>query len=496
MGINIAMLCQITPDNARYYNFLITETTPPPASSAVKAALGPKDALKDLLRRGCTLATQPWVDNHWSLILWKLAGMVALDPIRETKPGETRWCWPEVIRQLLYRYERELNGGSRPPLRKIANQDAPAAFPMVLCVSNIIWTSGGVTEDGVQIESYPELELTDGWYRLRAQVDVPLARAVKRGIIRIGRKIGFAGARLSTEKKDPTEILEAYNSTHLVLSGNSSHLMPWHTKLGFTEGPCISTLHSLTCDGGVVVALDFVIIKLYPIAFLEFIEDENGNKDRIGPRNEAEEMGVNEQWQNRYEMETSKLRAEYDKKFSRYAGYADRLEKKAGVMLQHAKESDGYAPEQIDSMYDELEYPDTAAKVIARTTSYEAAWLALHIQRQNEKEREQIGEEIEKELRTICPPRNVKSFRILIIQDARTSRRPANRTAQLTVWDVLSLSSDEDSSRAGGFEVGQRFMATNILPQQQSAWMDCAPGSEVYLSTRRDTRWTRIKTTA
>lgn len=50
-------------------------------------------------------------------------------------------------------------------------------------------------------------------------------------------------------------------------------------------------------------------------------------------------------------------------------------------------------------MYDELEYPDTAAKVIARTTSYEAAWLALHIQRQNEKEREQIGEEIEKELR-------------------------------------------------------------------------------------------------
>lgn len=68
--------------------------------------------------------------------------------------------------------------------------------------------------------------------------------------------------KLSTEKKDPTEILEAYNSTHLVLSGNSSHLMPWYTKLGFTEGPCISTLHSLTCDGGVVVALDFVIIKV------------------------------------------------------------------------------------------------------------------------------------------------------------------------------------------------------------------------------------------
>ena len=92
--------------------------------------------------------------------------------------------------------------------------------------------------------------------------------------------------------------------------------MPWHSKLGFTEGPCISTLHSLTCDGGVVTALDFVITKvwffdilnrlcsdryacalqLYPIAFIEFIEGEDGSKDRVGPRNEAEEMEVNEKW--------------------------------------------------------------------------------------------------------------------------------------------------------------------------------------------------------
>ena len=98
-----ALLSEMTPENARYYNFSTTESTPPPASSASKVSLGPKEALRDLLRRGCTLATQPWIDNHWSLILWKLAGMVTLDPIRETKPGEARWCWPEVIRQLLYR---------------------------------------------------------------------------------------------------------------------------------------------------------------------------------------------------------------------------------------------------------------------------------------------------------------------------------------------------------------------------------------------------------
>lgn len=44
---------------------------------------------------------------------------------------------------------------------------------------------------------YPELEVTDGWYRLRAKIDLPMARAVQKGFIRVGRKIGVAGARVS-----------------------------------------------------------------------------------------------------------------------------------------------------------------------------------------------------------------------------------------------------------------------------------------------------------
>ncbi|KDR85709.1 hypothetical protein GALMADRAFT_381677 [Galerina marginata CBS 339.88] len=504
MGINIAMLDQITPDTALYYSFHTTDSTPPPSTpSAPLTVLGPAEALQELLSRGCTLATKPWVDNHWCLILWKLAGMVGLDPEKETNPDETRWCWAEIMRQLLYRYERELNSGNRPPLRKIATQDAPAAFPLVLCVSNIFWSPAGVTDDGLPIVPHPELEVTDGWYRLRAQVDLPMARAVRRGVIRVGRKIGVAGARLSTEKKDPSEVLEAYNSTRLVFSGNSSHLMPWHSTLGFMRGPCISTLHSLTADGGVVAALDFVITKVYPIAFLEFIEDEDGNKRREGPRNEVEENKVNEQWKRRYEMEASKLRVEFDKRYSRYDGYIDRLERKAGAKFRPGEEDS--PPDNIDALYDELEYPDSAGNVTARISPTEAGWLALHIRKQVENARELIGEEIEKELRTVCPPRSVRSFRVLIVQDARTLRRPANRTAQLTIWDALGLVLDEeDSGGSGGsgggsgsggvkFDIGQRFMATNLVPQQMSAWMGREPGSEVFLTTRRDTRWTRIK---
>jgi breast cancer 2 susceptibility protein len=67
---------------------------------------------------------------------------------------------------------------------------------MVLCVSNVTWSEAGKTEDGFPIDPQPELEVTDGWYRLRAKVDKPLSRAVRRGIIRVGRKIAVAGARV------------------------------------------------------------------------------------------------------------------------------------------------------------------------------------------------------------------------------------------------------------------------------------------------------------
>jgi breast cancer 2 susceptibility protein len=106
---------------------------------------------------------------------------------------------PKLSRPLLNgssRYERELNRGERPPLRKIAAQDAPPSVPMILCVSNVFWSGGGMTEDEYPTSSTPELEVTDGWYRLRAQVDAPLARAIQRRKIKVGSKISIANAKV------------------------------------------------------------------------------------------------------------------------------------------------------------------------------------------------------------------------------------------------------------------------------------------------------------
>lgn len=65
--------------------------------------LGVEAAWDELHKLGCTLATKQWIENHWTLILWKLAGMACLDPEREADPEHKRWCWNEVIRQFRYR---------------------------------------------------------------------------------------------------------------------------------------------------------------------------------------------------------------------------------------------------------------------------------------------------------------------------------------------------------------------------------------------------------
>jgi breast cancer 2 susceptibility protein len=64
---------------------------------------------------------------------------------------------------------------------------------MVLCVFEINWPAEGDSEGSTVC---PEFVLTDGWYKIRAKVDQSLARAARKGKIRVGRKLGIIGARV------------------------------------------------------------------------------------------------------------------------------------------------------------------------------------------------------------------------------------------------------------------------------------------------------------
>lgn len=60
---------------------------------------GVKSALEQLLRDDCSLATLPWVENHWSLIVWKLAGLVRTRPELLAQ----YWRFEVAVNQLKYR---------------------------------------------------------------------------------------------------------------------------------------------------------------------------------------------------------------------------------------------------------------------------------------------------------------------------------------------------------------------------------------------------------
>ncbi|KAG6900514.1 hypothetical protein C0993_009467 [Termitomyces sp. T159_Od127] len=147
----------------------------------------------------------------------------------------------------------------------------------------------------------------------------------------------------------------------------------------------------------------------------------------------------------------------------------------------------------VEHIYDELEDPAEAPKVIAGLGRNECASLARLIRNRLNRDKTHAIQDMEVELQDICPPRVVKSFRIIVVQDACTRKYPGNRKALLNVWDVLDLSFCEGSS-PGSFEIGQRFMITNLKPTHQKSWMGQEPGAEVYLCTGQHSRWTPIRT--
>ncbi|KAJ4002292.1 hypothetical protein F5050DRAFT_1559157, partial [Lentinula boryana] len=495
-NIAIQELSQITtPSLALYYSFY---TTPQPSDSpSVRAEdrIGPAAALDKLIAHGCSRATKAWIDNAWSLILWKLAGMVVLEPERETGAPTfggavegPRWCWNEVWRQLLYRYEREMNLGIRTPFHLITTQDHPATAPMVLCISDIIWPEAS-TSSGQRPDARPQLEVTDGWYRLKAQIDHSMINAIKRGKLRVGRKIAVVGCKLETERKDPLEPLEAFQSTKLIIHSNSSQLAPWHAKLGFQRGPYIFTMHSLTPEGGNVTLMDVVVLQVHPVAYLEICIGPDGKKYQEGPRNEADETACKKSWRKKREAAESRIYDAHEKKVARYLLYAERLEQK-GTRFGCSSFED--LSGDIDGLYEELEEPEDAARVVSQTNGSKATCLALHIRDRLEKDRERVKDELEKEVDDICPPRNIRSFRVIIARDFSTSRFPANRIAQITIWDVMDLKLTEDKPQ-GHFGAGWRCRVTNLIPSSKAAWMGNEPGAQIFLVSTRVTKWQKLR---
>ncbi|RZC37249.1 breast cancer type 2 susceptibility protein -like [Asbolus verrucosus] len=199
-----------------------------------------------------------WIRNHFKWIVWKLASY-------ERFTTNLKGCLTveNVIQQLKYRYDREIDRAERPTLRKIFEKDDVPQKRMVLCVSDIF------NVYFLKINSKFELELTDGWYSIRTIIDEPLCSQVLKNTIAIGTKLVMCGAELLN--CDGCHPLEATDMVRLKIGCNSTRRAVWYAKLGYQKcvEPFPLKLQSLFPAGGSVGCIKIYIARVYPIKYME-----------------------------------------------------------------------------------------------------------------------------------------------------------------------------------------------------------------------------------
>ncbi|WVQ79198.1 hypothetical protein IAT38_001294 [Cryptococcus sp. DSM 104549] len=423
----------------------------------------------DLVQKDkCFHATDKWVRNHWSQIIWKIAGEI------QAKPDfyRTKWCPGEVVSQLKYRYEREFGAAERPIVRRIQEHDSSPSLPMVLVISAIHQDKGEEGKPAIH------LELTDGWYRIKAQIDECLSRAVVKGRIAVGRKIGVAGAKLESGS-DGAEALDALQTSHLIISGNSTSLVRWHARLGLQPHPFIASLSSLSVDGGIVTLMDVVIDKIFPLAYT------NGDRNaKEGPWGEEEEQTRQDAWKEKNQSERIRLEDQMRRDM-------EKMEDLGNLLAQYAEEassSGGEAPDSLENDFDELLDARDASSKIRSLSSRHVIHLAQYARMRISRELEDGRADMEQELQTTCPPRDVRDFRMVRFSDAQEGYRDACRTGMLNVWDAKALGE-------GSLQEGGRYLVSNLMPGRSGDWhlnRARTDKAEIYLHTRRDTRWQRV----
>ncbi|XP_075544738.1 uncharacterized protein LOC142578920 [Dermacentor variabilis] len=205
------------------------------------------------------LVASGWLENHYRWIVWKLASMELHCPqvfgARSLTPDQ-------VMLQLKYRYDIEIDNSCRSALRKIYERDDVPSKALVLCVSAL-----ECKEDGAV-----RLELTDGWYSIRAELDEPLSRLASAGHLFVGLKLLTSGAEL-VGSADACAPLEAPKDAALKMSYNSTRRARWDVRLGYFAAPrpfrvSLSSLHP---KGGLVGRVDCLVIRAYPVMYLEML---------------------------------------------------------------------------------------------------------------------------------------------------------------------------------------------------------------------------------
>jgi len=250
--------------------------------------------------------SRKWLSNHINRVIWKLAGLERHFPTHHV------CSFTRVVAELKKRFAVELVRGSRSSLRVILNRDVAASKLMIVMVSKTVLIDG---KDFF-------IEVTDGWYSVRARIDSRMREMIESGTVRSGTKLVVSCAYLAgcDDGIDPLD--EDYDTTNLesspelCFSTNGSRIAKWSAKLGFVRNDYVlrehegyltgSRLASLFADGGTVPLLDATVAEPCVKLFLLRNPDNSGSSVMT----EAEEEKRQQEYEKRKQSLVEKFTAE------------------------------------------------------------------------------------------------------------------------------------------------------------------------------------------
>ncbi|KAM4742467.1 LOW QUALITY PROTEIN: breast cancer type 2 susceptibility protein [Anableps anableps] len=403
------------------------------------------------------LISEQWVYNHYRWIVWKQASMEKSFP--ETM-GSLCLTPERVLLQLKYRYDVEVDHSRRPALRKIMERDDTPAKTLVLCVCEIVSRgqhrnapSCSDTKTSQNAETKVEtpfavVQLTDGWYAIRAQLDEPLTAMLHKGRLAIGGKLIIHGAQL-VGSQDACSPLEAPDSLMLKICANSTRRARWDAKLGFHTDPrpFLLPISSLYSNGGPVGCVDVIILRSYPMQWMERKSD-GGVVFRSVRAEEKEARRFSSHKQKAVETLFAKVQAEFEK------------EEEGSIKLKCRRQT--ISKQDIANLQDGEELYEAVGD--------DPAYLEAHLSEQQlqtlqayecllmEKKRAELQDRYRRALdaednEMSCPKRDVTPVWRLCIADSRVQ---SSCVYQLNLWRP---SSDLQSL----LKEGRRFKAYNLV---------------------------------
>ncbi|XP_078513280.1 breast cancer type 2 susceptibility protein isoform X2 [Lissotriton helveticus] len=383
------------------------------------------------------LISEAWANNHYRWIVWKLAAMEVSFPEKFASCCLT----PErVLLQLKYRYDVEVDKSQRSAVKKIMERDDTAAKTLILCFSQVISMgtslfspNGSKPNMSDGNKSLTVIEVTDGWYGIKALLDPPLSTLVNRKRLAVGSKIIVHGAELIGSDEACTP-LEAPESLMLKISANSTRLARWDAVLGFYQDPrpFPLSLSSLFSDGGLVGCIDVIIERVYPLQWMEKMP--NGmyvfRNDRAEER-EAEKHSAKQQ--KNLEALFGKIQAEFEQ---------SEAKAKSKISRRTLTRKQIHAMQDGAELYEAIQNESDPGYLEACLSNEQLRALNNHRQTLNDRKQAEIQAEFRKAIESDeqgqngCGKRDITSIWKVRIVDYKNQEKDA--AFILSIWRPLS----------------------------------------------------------